>query len=68
MQSDVRLNRIGMEFGRRADRQSPLGTVEPLTLRRLLIEGKAAAQAHRGNAAFERKGRDRARPCRRADQ
>ena len=52
MLSEARMNRIGAELRQITDRQSPLAAVQLLYLRRLLIEGKAAAQAQRGNAAF----------------
>ncbi len=43
--SEARMNRIGAEFKSLAERKTPLGAVELLYLRRLLIEGKVAAQA-----------------------
>jgi hypothetical protein len=52
MLSEAHMNRIGAEFRQVTDRQNPLIAVQLLYLRRLMIEGKAAAQAQRGSAAF----------------
>ncbi len=56
MLSEARMNRIGAEFRQITDQQNSLGAVQLLYLRRLLIEGKAAAQAQRGSAAFGMEG------------
>lgn len=56
MVSEARMNRINKEFRQITDRQDLLGAVQLLYLRRLMIEGKAAAQAQRGSAAFDIEG------------
>lgn len=56
MLPEARMDRIGAEFRQITDRQSPLGAVQLLYLRRLLMEGKASAQAQRGSAAFGMEG------------
>jgi hypothetical protein len=56
MLSEARMNRIRAEIRQITNRQSHLSAVELLYLRRLLIEGKAAAQAQRGSAAFGMEG------------
>jgi hypothetical protein len=56
MVSEACMNRIGAEFRQITDRQNPLGAVQLLYLRRLMIEGKAAAQAQRSSAAFGTEG------------
>lgn len=48
MVSEARMNRINAEFRQITAQKDPLGAVQLLYLRRLLIEGKAAAQAQRG--------------------
>ncbi|MDN5789016.1 MAG: hypothetical protein L0H65_18575, partial [Pseudorhodobacter sp.] len=54
--SEARMNRIGAEFRQITDRQNTLGAVQHFYLRRLLIEGKAAAKGQRGSAVFGMEG------------
>ncbi|TDE41234.1 DUF6538 domain-containing protein [Antarcticimicrobium sediminis] len=54
--SEPRMNRMASNFKQLTQREKRPSTTELLQLRRLLIEGKAAAQAQRGTAALEPEG------------